>query len=512
MLTTLEQTRVQPTSHAVPTPRTGRTTAVLAYLLPAVVAAAAGLWRSTDRQLWNDEYATWWSATLDARGLLALTRHLDSVQAPYYLLMHYWVAAFGDSPLALRAPSVLALIAACVLITEVGRRAYTLPAGVLAGALFPILPSVGLHGQQARSYTFAIALAVLASLLVTNRRPGAGTRLAYAATVACLGAMHVVALLILAAHAAAFLLQRRAGTLSRRGLYWWTVAAAAGVLPVVPLIAWGSGQISQIGQVEIDAGAAVFLVNAAFWSNLSAFFVLWLAVLGLCLVTAGRPVRTMLAVWAVGPYAFAVAVHDLSSLAQLRYFLFALPPWFIAAAAAIVEFTRRSHGARRWVFAALVPAIIAPMAPGNVQVRHDPFDGYPDYAGAVAFIAANREPGDGIAYGGKGYGGLPYDNALFTPLPIAAAYGLRNDGPPPGDVFTAVPAQQRGGYSGTACPDPGACLKPYTRVWLLTTAPGAPLAEVQPAQAAALNRSFQVAKVGAYTNVRAILLIRSGPA
>ena len=41
--------------------------------------------------------------------LIAAARHTGATQLAYYLVLHFWMAAFGDSADAMRAPSVLAM-------------------------------------------------------------------------------------------------------------------------------------------------------------------------------------------------------------------------------------------------------------------------------------------------------------------------------------------------------------------------------------------------------------------
>ena len=52
---------------------------------------------SGSRQLWQDEHATWWAASLSLDDLRRLVADVDVAQALYYLLMHSWIEAFGDS-------------------------------------------------------------------------------------------------------------------------------------------------------------------------------------------------------------------------------------------------------------------------------------------------------------------------------------------------------------------------------------------------------------------------------
>ena len=58
------------------------------------------------------------------------------------LLLHVWMAAFGDSADAMRAPSVLAMAGAAACVALIGRRLAGNRAGLLAGLVFALVPSV----------------------------------------------------------------------------------------------------------------------------------------------------------------------------------------------------------------------------------------------------------------------------------------------------------------------------------------------------------------------------------
>src|SRR5690349_11885958 len=79
------------------------------WLWPALLVAAAGLWRLTTPSLWADELATWGAVRLGWADLLRLSGHVDVVVTPYYAVEKVWTALAGTSPFALRLPSVLAM-------------------------------------------------------------------------------------------------------------------------------------------------------------------------------------------------------------------------------------------------------------------------------------------------------------------------------------------------------------------------------------------------------------------
>src|SRR5262249_31970406 len=149
--------------------------ATLRRALPALAAIGVTLltagvtsYRIGHRQLWGDEYATWDAATRTMPAFGRLIDHVDRFLAPYYLFMHGWISAFGDSPTALRIPSVIAISVAAALIVLLGRRLFDLGTGVVAGLVFAAIPTVSRYAQEARPYGIVTMLAVLATLLLVR--------------------------------------------------------------------------------------------------------------------------------------------------------------------------------------------------------------------------------------------------------------------------------------------------------------------------------------------------------
>ena len=209
--------------------------------------AVLGLWGlSRGSAMGNDEVATKWAALLSLRQLVHLLHHVDAVHGLYYLLMHCWVIV-GSSPAALRVPSVLAAVAAVVMVAVLGRRLTgSAWAGLFAGLIMALTPSISFYAQTARSYALVLAcvlastLALLAALKAETAAgaaaaaspPAARRWVLYAALIALGGYLNEIALLVLAAHGVTVLLAR----FGRRAVGRWIAAAAAGAIVVVPLL------------------------------------------------------------------------------------------------------------------------------------------------------------------------------------------------------------------------------------------------------------------------------------
>ncbi len=177
-------------------------------MAPGLLTLAVTLAGIGHAQPWRDELATWSAATRPLSDLARMTRTIDAATGPYYLLMHGWTAVAGTSPTALRLPSALAMAVAAALTARLGAVLVGRRAGLLAGLLFAVLPATSRYGQEARPYALATLFAVLATLLLVEalRRPGRWRWAGYAAAVAALGLLHLLALTLLAAHALVVLL------------------------------------------------------------------------------------------------------------------------------------------------------------------------------------------------------------------------------------------------------------------------------------------------------------------
>jgi mannosyltransferase len=232
--------------------------ATMAAVAPAAVAAAAmavlGWWGiSRQGSMGNDEVATRWAARLSLRELAHLLRHVDAVHGLYYLLMHGWMAA-GTSPAVMRIPSVIAMAVGAVLIVIIGRRLTGSGwAGLFAGLIMVLTPSISYYAQTARSYAMVFACVLGSTLALIyaleagaaggprgpgapgrgRRRPWLGRRwLVYGGLVALGGYLNEMSLLVLAAHGVTVLLARYGRPVFKR----WAAAAAGGAVLVAPLL------------------------------------------------------------------------------------------------------------------------------------------------------------------------------------------------------------------------------------------------------------------------------------
>jgi mannosyltransferase len=413
----------------------------LYWLWPALLMLACASLRLGTPSLWADELATWGAVRLDWPQLRHLLGRVDGVFAPYYFVLHAWTSLAGTSPVALRLPSVLVMAAAAALVAVLGARLVDRWAGLLAGLVFALVPATSRYAQEARPYAFSVLFAVLATLLLIRyqQRPGPRTGAWYALAIALLGAAHLLGLLLLLAHAVA----------ARRRLATWAGWAAAGVLPLLPLIWLGYRQRAQADWIP-PPGLSIVLSSPdiVFTSAEVGGVLLGLGTLSL----ARRPDAVLLAAWGLAPAVGLAAAGQVAPLFYARYLLFALPAWVLLAALTLGRLSRVRA-------LALVGVVALLGAPTQQAIRTG--DGHgTGSASAGRIIASNERAGDAIAY-------RLDDTAWWEARDVIELYvpAARR----PLDVFQVTPQRSDGRTRAGECADLAACLHRANpaRLWIV---------------------------------------------
>jgi mannosyltransferase len=424
-------------------------------LVPMVVTALVVSYHATTAPPWRDEFATWSAATRTLPEMLELGRNIDGVNLPYYLFMHVWIAWFGDSVLSLRLPSVVAMTATAGVVALLARRTFSNRAGLFAGLLFAAVPAVSRYAEEARVYAFAVFFSALSTLvlMLALDRPRWWRWLAYSVSVLLLGGAHLIALLVLPAHAAAVIAAcRRTG---RQRAWWWLASAAVAIGALLPLALIGTSErgtqlswLSKAGPSQL-----VEIIGAIFLSGLVGGAVAGLAALALRRdgVYPTRGTGWVPALWlgVLFPIGLLFAVDQFVTPVFLaRYLLIVVTLLCVLAGRPLAEL-------RVPVALAVIVLIGAMGLPAQLSFRrtHSRYD----YRAAAALVRAKAQPGDAIIYAPRG-------GWQFTD--IALRYYLRQDAPR--DVLLKSDEVQNGSFWATESPDPAASLTGATRVWALS--------------------------------------------
>ncbi|MFD7643224.1 glycosyltransferase family 39 protein [Kitasatospora sp. NPDC059795] len=426
------------------------------WLWPALLTLGLGIHGSWRPELWRDELATWSAAARSTDQLFALLHHVDAVSGLYYLLMHFWMSAFGDSATVLRLPSALAMSGAAVFVTLIGRKQFDTRTGLVAGLLFAVLPSVSRYSQEARSYAFAV-LAVAAAtwlLLRALELPTWRRWLPYSVAVALAGLFHMVALCVLVPHAGVVLLRwwRERG---RALLIGFPVAVLVALVPVAPLVLLGrrqaGRQISWLAQPTLQDFANLW--HGLFQSPLVGGCLLAMAALPAAWPKGRRPAFEIGLIAALPVVLIWFASQGQTAYFLDRYLLFTVPAWVVLAAAGLTALRPRVLLA----IGLIGTALLGIQDQQNVRARasHE----WADEKGAAKIIAEGYRPGDGVA--------PVRGDDEFMMLDFALDYYLPEQVKPK-DVFITADAVQHNDLRSVVCKDPGACAAGVDRIWVVT--------------------------------------------
>jgi len=485
----------------------------LYWCWPALATLVLGLYQIGRPELWRDELASWSFASRPVSSMIASARHTGATQLAYYLLLHVWTAAFGDSTDAMRSLSVLTMAGAAACVALLGRRLAGARAGLISGLVFALVPSVSRFAQEVRFYAPAVLVATLATLLLRALdRPSAPRWLGYAACLALLGYVDLVALSVVAGHAAGAALRLWHDREHRP--WWFLLAAAGGLAACLPLVMAGSAQarnqIAWIPKPGLDLADFAFFGRNLFYSTSVAAALIILAVLAWAV--AWREAAFMTAI-AVAPVAAVWLVSQGSfSFFFPRYLLFTVGAWAILAGIGLSRLDAR--------IAAAAVLVIAILGAGDQQVIREPgghsWPSYPvgyggsylDYAGAAAYVARQANTGDGIVYQARedreswlmiGYG-----------LQYYLARDMPNGVPAPRQLFVAETAVRAAALYPVPCKHPAACLGTEARIWIVGGGyDKSPYQAVTSAQAAVLRPLYRLSRVKHVRSLTVFLLTRA---
>lgn len=413
----------------------------ITWAVPLAAAAWITTWQAARPDPWRDELATWSAATRSVPQIFELGRHIDGVLVPYYLFMHAWIGWFGDSVVAMRMPSLLAMAAAAPLVALLARRHWGNTAGLLGGLLFATLPVISRYGQEIRGYALSVFFGTLATFLLAGalERSRWWRWLPYAVTVTLMGLSHLISLLLLAGHLVMVV------AANWRRLIWWVPAAAVAAGVVLPLTVRGLGQSEkQLGWLVPASPDDL----AAIAGNVFGAPLIGGIVCGFAVAALRRPRSWPLWVATVLAAGLLYTVDQvITPIFVGRYLLFVVPLLCALAGAGLAQLKRPIA-----VVVLLVVALIG--LPLQLAFRRD-HSGF-DYRAAAEVLTDNARPGDGVIY-------APRDGWQLVDTGIA----YYNRDRVPRDLLLTADERATGSLWATECADPVACVGDTHRVWVV---------------------------------------------
>jgi mannosyltransferase len=396
--------------------------------LPAALMLCLGLIGLDRHSVWRDEAASLVAARRSLPELWLMLRHLETVHAVYYTLLHGWLQ-LGTGEAWARMPSVLAMSAAAGLVGVLGARLVSVPVGLVAGLLFALNPSVSYYAQEARSTALVAATALLATWFLVRSVDRRATWWAgYATTCCVLVGLNLLALVVPLAHAVTLLCWRR----RRRVLVSWAVATTPALVVCLVLAVAVRHQPYQLGWIPAPGIASVRdLTHLALGPNIPV--ALLIAALALVGILPGRAAaERRLAALALPMAALPAVVLLAASLVQpifvARYVFPSVAAVALLAALGVVRLGRvladRTRLAGRpalGLVAVVCVLVVGAGGLGTQRLDRTAESRTDDLGGAARIVAARARPGDAVLF-------LPSNRRLLSLAYPEAFQGVHDVG------------------------------------------------------------------------------------
>jgi uncharacterized membrane protein len=356
--------------------REGRALLLLAVI--TTIGAALRLYGLDVQSLWNDELAAWDHARF-ATWTEVVDQGTPAEHPPgYFVFLHFWMQAAGDSEVRLRLPSALAGILVLPAVFVLGRKLYGDVEGLIAAGLFAVAWMPVYYSQEARGNMMLLLLAVqssswlidIAAWLRQQRQLPATAIVGYlvTATLACYLHYFGVLLVVLQAVFVGFLCLRHPSV-------WWRVAAiyAAVALAYAPWLERASAAlVAGPSWMEPPRPTAFWDLVEFMWNRSSVIaavavaLCLWLGVRALWAAwrhPGGRrrafaSTGMLLALWATVPVVLVyVRSITVAPAFHNRHFLIIAPAVYLLVARAVTQISPRP-AARGLAGAALIAVLL----------------------------------------------------------------------------------------------------------------------------------------------------------
>lgn len=405
---------------------------MLALLLGVFFLYARFLGRQS---LWFDEGLSVAFASRPLGELIETLVGQDLHPPLYYLILHFWMALVGNSEMAVRLPSVLAVLLmlplASAVVREIEGKVGSSPdspwlAGLAGAALIGTSPFIAYYAQETRMYALAASLCLAASwaYLVALRGESSRRRwLCFSVLLAaCLYTQYFTAMIIPAFVVYALLLEQRQ---LKRTLTFLLVAA----LLYLPWIGSAYQQmvrllVSPDYWVSTRIDLRVFLralfhtlfpgVSAAVLRSKGMFGAL--AVLALMLLVLrfarspgirarlrpGRRLPATVRRWLfvlftfLSPVALTYVVVSLAPKFATRYTITAVAPLYICGAVAVNHLIGRKGKRSGALYAVAAATVVVLSLYPTIAITEGRRDARDDARGLAGYLTTNARPDDAI--------------------------------------------------------------------------------------------------------------------
>lgn len=371
-----------------------------------VIAFGVRAYRLEFHSLWSDEGI---SLLRSGQPLSQLLAEMPVEQLPgYFVLLHFWLQAAGESDFALRFFSLWPSVLTVALLYRLGADLGDRRAGLIAAALLVANPLQHWYGQEGRTYSWLVASTLVSSwslwhLLMGKR--GWGSWAGYVLSTTLTVYLHYYGFLVPLAHtlfvAGWAIVQREWRTTLR-----WIAAGFVTLLLFLPWLPRALGIFGFSGWREpIDPWQIPWRFLNAYtagealpqpWQTPITWFYLLCLVIGVFLWWRRQRWATIfLLSLVVMPWltVFLLALRQPDT--HERYTLFITAPLLLLAAGAL-RWERRVA----WLALAPLALLISASSLAIAQQYHDPAWQKPDFRTAAYAIADWAQPGDVILVDG----------------------------------------------------------------------------------------------------------------
>ncbi len=416
-------------------------------LIPAVLTLVVTLIQIQGPSFSQDEDATLLAINRTFPQLVRMLGNIDVVHGGYYSLI--WVVArlFGTSELAVRFPSAVAMAVAAGGVTLLGQYLVGERAGLAAGLVFTVLPSVSWFAEDARDYAVVTALAVATSYILARALAATARRgwlIAYGIALVLLGLGNLFALLIVPAHAVtiASRARRDRGTGTGRGFVaGWLVAVAAAFVVLSPVAVTAYSQLHQVSWIKpLRLRDVLSVMRVAGTRPLFGVVVAIVLIAVIVAAVAGRdrlrerwpePLVALALPWLALPPAVLLIGSAIHPLYSYRYIAFCIPALALLAGTALAALGRVAGAA------GLIVILLVGL-PLQISQRRSDGHGF-DIRRVDQIVAQHEQRGDAVL---SPSGGAGVYERVFE---IAYPYGLR----PLRDISRGESPAQSGTIGGT---------------------------------------------------------------
>lgn len=382
-----------------------------------------------DSGLWFDEILAYVSYARLPFGEILTTYDSQNQHFLFSLLAHAAIVFFGDSAWSLRLPAVLFGVASIWALFLLGSYVAGTREGLLSAALLAVSYHHIWFSQNARGYTGLLFWTVLSSWLLIRalREGGLGLHIAYAAAAALGVYTHMTMLFVIIGHGLVYLgwlvaelprirFERWAGLILGFGLTgFFTLLLHALVLPQ---IVFGHA-IAEVSEVPAWTNPLWTLLELSRGLQLS-FAGSLVAAGALLIFSAGltsylRSAPSLVALLVIPVAVCAAVVIGTGHHLWPRFFFFAMGFAVLVVvrgaivAGQLVGRAIRTTPARGTVLGTAFAAGLVLISALAVPLAYRPKQ---DFAGALAFVESQRQPGDAVAM--SGLATMPYTRLYDT--------------------------------------------------------------------------------------------------